>query len=465
MGFKKLQIKQLSKTGELLRCLNCHASQVTVFRAFSSAALTPFQRALAGVPGPERFTIVLDGSPFEPDQHSLIGFGELFPAAGTTTLQFLTNMGISESSANSLLVSYGLDNVVSSYCTDLSEDQERRLRILAATSLEDKILILNNPFEIMNSQWKERFAELVISFARNKNQIVIIPSLSYRPQHWINNEMIARIQVGENIQKTIGFSSGSSEVAEMIKMVREDFNLQDIPGGQSSTQEVPLQTKTSTVGLSEAITPTVGLSEAITPGNGLTQETPDIFPSSGYAGSNHLDHGFPLKRFTVILTLVAVITVSLYGWMKGESTETLAKKSPGVNTVSPVNDLEPLKPKADSKAVHSKKVKPELDKKIVHNALNDGKKPLTNSAKPIIKASTNPSRHARAKYALDLYPQKIRQAVLATFDDSNTVRSKPPSSRNKRKSIPIKKGDNLFSLLESISGTGEGIPDRKNQIA
>ena len=55
---------------------------------------------------------------------------------------------------------------------------------------------------------------------RSKERIIIIPAMSYRPQAFIGNEFVNRIQVGENLQKTIGFSGGESDVNQMVNQVR-----------------------------------------------------------------------------------------------------------------------------------------------------------------------------------------------------------------------------------------------------
>ena len=73
---ERLQIKLLSNSGELLRCVNCFAGQVTVLRGHSSADLQPYLRALAGIPGPERVSITIDDNEYSASHSNLIGFGE-----------------------------------------------------------------------------------------------------------------------------------------------------------------------------------------------------------------------------------------------------------------------------------------------------------------------------------------------------------------------------------------------------
>ncbi|MCO6432583.1 MAG: hypothetical protein J5J00_17155 [Deltaproteobacteria bacterium] len=226
--YSKLQLKLLSPSGELLNCINCYSGQVSVFRAASAAELRPYQRALAGVDGPERFSLTLDDESYRPEAHNLIGFGEQFLASDGTVASYLEKSGVPTASIDSILLSFGLENVCLTRCNLLSKCEERRVRILAATYSHDKVLVVNNPFDPISQEWRERFAELITNFARSQKQIVVIPMLSYRPECWIDNECVARIKVGENIQKTIGFGSGEEDVTALVQQVRHLFKGKDV---------------------------------------------------------------------------------------------------------------------------------------------------------------------------------------------------------------------------------------------
>jgi len=438
MGFRKLQIKRLSNNGELLRCINCHAGQITVLRATASSELTPFQRALAGVPGAERFSLTLDGRPFEPSNHSLVGYGESFPQADTTTVQFLTNMGVLEGQANSLLISYGLDSVLHAKCSELSEDQSRRLRIIAATTREDKILIINNPFEVINSQWRERVAELLTSFVRQKKQIVVIPSLTFRPQHWIDNETISRMQVGENIQKTIGFASGSSDVMDLIKEVRKDFA--GDPSADLSAvnppraQEPPPQRQASKPDMKPSLDDT----------HVSTSMSAHQLPQPGR------DFGF--RNLLLSLIVGVLIGVSVYGWWF------IDDKPPTIATRIPAKAVEQKTTKENNPQFKVEKTtaqQPEVVKVKKPTLTSIPVKPRT------IKEMPN-APPTGVEYAIDLYPRRIKAAILLAFDDGSKTPAGLRSERTKvTKGSLTKSPHNLFSMLESVSGSGEHLPDRK----
>ncbi len=223
---RKLQIKTVSNSGELLNVINCPAGRVCVFRGNTPADLRPYQRALIGSHGKEKLSVTVDGKEYLPEQQNLIGLGESAPYAGLTTRQYLTGIGILEDALVGLLTSYGLESVIDTTCSTLAQDQERRIRLLAATADPSKALIVNEPFEGIGNQWRERFAELLLSFVKNQEGLLVIPSLSYRPECWIDNALISRIEVGQSIQRTIGFGAAGSDsnqlMADLKKQILQD---------------------------------------------------------------------------------------------------------------------------------------------------------------------------------------------------------------------------------------------------
>src|SRR5690606_29163351 len=122
------------------------------------------------------------------------------------------------------LLSYGLDGTAHTPVRQLSKDQERRLRLIAALhDATKRALVLNDPFDEITSQWRERFAELLLSHTRAHHRLVIIPGLTYRPECWIDNPLIARTEVGEEQHRTIGFGGQPSQMSELAHQMRSLF--------------------------------------------------------------------------------------------------------------------------------------------------------------------------------------------------------------------------------------------------
>lgn len=236
---KKVQLKLLSTSGELLNVITCHGGQITVFRANSAADLRPYQRALSGTPGKERLSISVDGEEYNPEGHNLIGLGEPSPHSGMTIQEYFGGAGISVDNTSALLNSFGVARAPNAMCSSLTADEERRIRLLAATCEPDKVLILNEPFEHISSQWREQFAQLLTNFARQRSGLIVVTSLSFRPENWIDNDSIARTQVGETIQRTIGFGSAQSNSNTLMNQLRDAIRADEQNEQQTSSVQRP----------------------------------------------------------------------------------------------------------------------------------------------------------------------------------------------------------------------------------
>lgn len=217
-----LQIRQLSKNGELIATINCLPGKVTVFRSDSPEELIAFQRVLSGVKGPERFAVLLGEATFDPHANCLIGFGEGF-SEDIPLKDFLVNSGIAAETLRVQLNSYGLEADKDKLLSSLNECAKRRAQILAAIFSNKPVMILNDPFGPISSIWRERFAELLLQDAVNNGRIVVVVSLTQRPQSWISNDSVVRVHVGTNVQKTIGFAGGTDEVNELVKQFRKSL--------------------------------------------------------------------------------------------------------------------------------------------------------------------------------------------------------------------------------------------------
>jgi ABC-type lipoprotein export system ATPase subunit len=415
---KKVQIKLLSQSGELLLVTNCVAGQVSVLRSESPRELKPYQQALSGFKGKEKFVINVDGAEYFPEQHNLIGFGEVPPHAGQTVSQYLVAQGVMEGSVNGLLMAYGLETTEHKQCSSLSHDEERRVRILAATITADKVLVLNEPFEPVSSQWRERFAEHLADYARTKNGVVIVASLSYRPDAWIDNPIIARQQVGQSLRKTIGFGSAGSESTILINQLRDQIRQEQSHDDSQGSAPV-------------AAAASLGTSAAFRSKEMVEDE--DIHPS-GQEGLPDLMG--PWWKASGVKLLAGLSAAGLGVWAAitvNSSSDSLKKPAAPPAAIGAVALNGKAPDKATEKA-HDKKAEQ-------NNKLNA----------PSSLNQTAPEKKTVA-LILDRYPEAIRVSLLDTsrgIMGEVSVNNEPPP--NPAAPQPGANNGNLYSLLESAS--------------
>lgn len=449
MAFKKLQLNLLSQSGELINCVSCFAGQVSVFRAPTYSALEVYQRALAGIPGAERMSIFLDDRTYIPSEHYFVGFGEHQEAAHEAVVDSFFRLGLNENVIRSLCASYDLAINEQTPWSRLSKCEARRARLLLATRTKNQILILNDPFEPLANQWRERFAELISGFARNNKEIVVVTNLSYRPESWIDNQTIARIQVGEEVQRTIGFGAQGGKGNELVDQIRQilkdESKVQQylstpsaVTAAVTAVKKTPAAIQTrppvedenasrSTLALSAAI----GLSSGTT----LRERLEPVFRVARSA----ITH--PIASSVIAGSLIIGGSLYLISSYMGNDAE-----APVVVTRADTHQDAPAEPNP-----------------VVVQKLPSVEKPVVEAK---IEAPAEIPEKKMARLVLDEYPASVKESLLLSFQGLGRSLSQengengahPPPSPQGNGTKSEEAGD-LLKLLATASDTGEGLPD------
>jgi ABC-type thiamine transport system ATPase subunit len=422
----KVQLKLLSNSGELLNVATCCAGKISVLRASTPSDLRPYQRALAGSSAKDNLEILCDGAQFHPDVHTLIGFGEPSPTLGLTVKEFLKSRGMSELASGTQLMSFGLDDIADKRCAELTLDQESRLRLLAATSDPDKVLILNDPFDNIAGKWRERVAEVLADFARTRNALIIIPSLSYRPEAWIENNAIERIEVGQTAQRTIGFGSAGSQSNAEIDQIRNQLRADPRFAGQAGPNDQRAAATGALAGMAAGIRP-----QDFNPMAADVAAKKSLLPVFGKL-------------------LFALVGSSVGGWAIYTAVNMPTKSAENNKASDRVAALQqpPAAPEQRSEQPDPKRV------------AND---PQPNVNKPAIPAASQAALvkapEVQAAYLLDTYPAAIKASILDTVRGNIDFAS--GSEKIVAEPAPQKQGDsgNLFSLLEKASNSKTEAPN------
>lgn len=450
-----VQLKLLSKSGELLKVSACQAGRISVLRASIPSHLRPYQRALGGSSAADNIEVVCDGREFKPDEHTVIGFGEHSPTTGWSVRDFLLSRGVSELAVASQLLSVGLEDVQDKRCADLTLDQESRLRLLAATANPNKVLVLNDPFENISGRWREKIAEVLLEFVGSRGALVIIPCLTYRPEVWIESSLVERIEVGQTAQRTIGFAAAGSQnnasIDELRRQLKEDPRFSDqvvVQERFSHGVSTNLASGAAAAGVAAGIS-----SELLTP-NGVSVAT-----TSGAKGGGALS-------FTKLLVLAlaggSIGGVAIYATLspkinfKFNSTANVSEDQKEDNKLA--LNLKTEITAGDSALNATGAAKPRDKEEVSNQQEQQGEGATANVAKVNLNKPTEAP--TPISYILDSYPAPIKGSILDTargsidFGSVNDTALSQPG--------PERRGDagNLFSLLEA-AGNQKGAPNRE----
>ncbi len=213
MSINFLEIHRFSDSGEKTRTIRCIPGRVTVFRARSEEELQIYRLALEGKRPAEEFSLVLDNQPFNPQDHFFIGFGARDESPTSQTVSdYLMQWGVEPEKINASLVTMGLDDLSQQRCIDLSPATWRMVRQIACFDgvSNRKVFFLNDPFLEFPTHALELFADCWVRLAVKQQIVVIVTRLSERPECWIENDFIARIQLERPRQATIGYGGGET---------------------------------------------------------------------------------------------------------------------------------------------------------------------------------------------------------------------------------------------------------------
>ncbi len=422
---KKLLIKTLSNSGELLNVINCPAGRVSVFRGSAPADLRPYQRALIGTHGKEKMIVQVDDTAYDPELHNVIGLGEAPPHAGMTVRAFLAKAGIEDDSLPGLLSSFGLEDTADLKCSALSPDQERRIRILSATSQPDRALIANEPFEHITSQWRERFAELLADFAQIRNGLVVISGLSYRPECWIDNSLILRVEVGQSIQRTIGFGQAGSEANQLVEDLRKKLQ-EERAQGDARRATAAASASAATAGYIPAGRDT-----------GAAPSDLSLIRSWLLSGES-----LGLKVASTVLAAAVGIGSAILVMRGAGSPTDLAEKTETVALSKPTEQ-----PAENPQGSQSN---------TLDRAIADAKNEAQRSAGQVQDGGA--SSVARVRYILDEYPEVIRASIIETTRGQIGEAAPPEGPATGQPPAAPAKSGNLYSLLERASSNEPAAP-------
>ncbi len=400
---------------------NCSVGHVSVLRSESPSELRPYQRALGGSQGKERFVITVDGKEYNTEEHNLIGFGEVAPHSGLTVGQYLASRGLIEGAISGLLMAYGIEGIETKLCSALSPDEERKVRLFAATADPSKALIINEPFEPISSSWRERIAELLADFARSKNGLVVVASLSYRPDAWIDNPVIARHQVGQSLRRTIGFGAAGSESTQLINQLRDQIRSEEAPG-VTSTPPAPTRDErpqAAAMSLGAAAMSSMNVTET-------------------FEAEDEIETPLEAVSSSPLLTAVKVATALGAGGLGVWAALTLIQ-------LYPIPRRDVAKEKVAMSHSHSS---------AMHEHAPASSPPNQSQQQPpvevaVAKGATNPK--PKDAFILDKYPEAIRISLLDTSrgilgDPSQPSVELAPQPTNQK---APDQGGNFYKLLES----------------
>ncbi len=202
------------------------SGRINVLRSSNPEDLSRYHHALRGESVDARFVILLDGKTYDPSQQWIVGANRVRATdENETVAQYLDRHGRPIAVLESLLLTLGLGGLSLVQLSELTPVQLKGVRLIAALGMECSTIVVDEPFEGVSPSSREAFAQFLVDSVRDSERMIIITGLSYRPEAWIEHELVSRVLLERPRQPTIGmggasYQGGDGKIAhaELIRM-------------------------------------------------------------------------------------------------------------------------------------------------------------------------------------------------------------------------------------------------------
>ncbi len=421
INLENVTIKELSSKAEIINIFNCLSGEISIFNGPSSA-ISSLQRLLTGTYEKNNLKISINNSiKFNPLEHVLVGYNNIIKDSTASIEDLFLSYNIPMEDIDTILNTYGLHNIRQLKIYELDGDKKKRLEFAIAFQSSNKALIIRDPFEDISPQWKEPYAKFIYTYATKKNLPVIISELDYNPATWNNLPSIKKMQLGISTNKTIGFGSDNGQLKEFLSQIRTELDNEQTQNGLTTINndvKEPIN-NTSHDKIKLAQSPKISGTKVKEIESGKPQVLVNNVTIQNLSNENKKLTKKELQRIHQKLFLVCFILVAL--------TSTLSLLLINMQAKKNIDKINSQKEKLD---------------KIIPLQLNTD----------LLEKS----------YILNSYPSKIKNLIEIQLTRKQILDTKEvlPLVKNNIAEQPKKGNQNLFALLESISGTGKDLPDQ-----
>lgn len=418
MTLEKIVIKELSNKAEIINIFNCLSGNITVFTG-SETAIDALERTFSGVYEKNDLRIsVNDSQRFNPSEHILVGYNTILKDTTLSVENILKNYNFDLNDIDVILNTYGLHNTRELKLYELDEDKKKRLEYAIAFQEDNKALIIKNPFRDLINQWKEPIAKFIHTYANIKKLPVIITELDYESSFWNNNHFIKKYKLGIARTKTIGFGTNNQDLKDFLSQIRNEINNSTVPEtNNEDDKNLELKKTQDPIKITkDPINPISNVMPEILSQVPITETNDTVLQQKPEYNKKELKK---IHRILFILgALFLFSSFMIIGFL--------------------------LKVKSDTNQEEVKTRQEILKKDMIQ--------------RPKVVKNKNTNNF----YILDNYPEWIKQSIELQIKKKDLLTSNAslPLINTSKRATNKQKDNNLFKLLEGLSGSGKDLPDQ-----
>jgi hypothetical protein len=197
---------------------------------------------------------MFNGSVYDPTQPIFIGFDKIQYRSEMTVRHILTESGVNQAQLEGFLSNHGIQQIAEKPLQELSSEQAQALSLLQVSLQPFPLIVMNDPFLAIPEQYREMYAHTLANGIWKNKGIGIVVSLSWRPDAWIDNDLITRVQIDQTSRRaTVGIGS-ENPLTELAKQIRQEK--QSIQEKREAEQREKEEQDAQSTGMTVPKTPT-----------------------------------------------------------------------------------------------------------------------------------------------------------------------------------------------------------------
>lgn len=218
-----LTIQRILTDGAVAKTVTCRSGRIAVLRSHAPEKLYEYELALRGkLENPSIFRLMFNGSVYDPTQPIFIGFDKIQYRSEMTVRHILTESGVDQAQLEGFISSHGIQQIAEKPLQELSSEQAQALSLLQVSLQPFPLIVMNDPFLAIPEQYREMYAHTLANGIWKNKGIGIVVSLSWRPDAWIDNDLITRVQIDQTSRRaTVGIGS-ENPLTELAKQIRQE---------------------------------------------------------------------------------------------------------------------------------------------------------------------------------------------------------------------------------------------------
>lgn len=179
----ELSIRELKLSGEFVQRIHFARGEITILQSSAPEKVEALKQVLIGRGVGLNLVARFGSEELLPSEVSIVQPSDCLQRHGTV-LEILRQSGIPADQLPRLLERSGLDEISSAFPDTLSPAEQSVVSFCLSLFLKSKVVLYDQPFRALSSEYSEVLAELMIEMAQSSSRVLLVTGLEKIPETW-----------------------------------------------------------------------------------------------------------------------------------------------------------------------------------------------------------------------------------------------------------------------------------------